>query len=237
MSNVLYQFEEFCNQFYGNAPTPSLMLKSEYQSRVASVLSLLKTKEIATLVDEEKNRLAFINNLLTLFKGLLANLNDISDDIKNTFKEICDNKPKEGDNNIEHWDPIFTRFQNWLNANFAENSEEEELITDLLWKNYLNSQKELVVTPLALKDLESHLENYTYQVYADKYARLGAALYKLFEFILETINGEVYSNSEGAEKLFNRYERPEQSATGGSKLNDMQRLALARNGNPYANIS
>ncbi len=232
MINILYQFEKFCKQFYGNAP--SLMLKSEYQARVASALSLLKTKEIAILVAEEKDKPTFINNILTLFNGLFANSSNIDEGIKDTFNEIYTNKPQENDNNIQNWDPIFTSFQNWLNANFAENSEEEELITDLLWKSYLDSQKELVATPLALKDLESHAENYSYQVYADKYARLGAALYKLLECILEAINGEVYSKSEGAEKLFNRYERPEQSETGGSKLNDMQRLALARNGNPYA---
>lgn len=232
MVNVLYQFEKFCKQFYGNAP--SLMLKSEYQARVARALSLLKREEITILVAEEKDKPTFIDNILKLFNGLLANSSNINDDIKNTFNEIYINKPEESDNNRQLWHSIFQRFQSWLNDRFVENSLEENEITDLLWKSYLDSQKELVATPLALKDLESHSENYSYQVYADKYARLGAALYKLLECILETINGEVYSNTEGAEKLFNRYERPEQSETGRSKLNDMQRLALARNGNPYA---
>lgn len=226
-------------------PVAPLMCEAKYKERVDKFLSLLKNEnediEISQLIRSEEDIPKFVNDVFELFKTLAESgeeLISIPENLKAAFTNLYARKPtdlKPNAQNIALWKDLFEQFRFGFKNNLTEDLESE--ISELLWNSYLISQKQINVSQsTSNQELSSHFENYSYQVFADKLARLGAAIYKLFESILEKTNFDMYVESEGKEKLYNAT----QGILGKPKNNEeyeLQKLNRAKSGYTHAQYS
>lgn len=241
-STTLYQYNHLCKSIVG--PIYKCMLKDQFRENFNKFLDLFKTENnnISELI-KEKNIPGFVDNLFELFKHLLTELNDIPAPLREAFNTLYSQKPKTLDvtiENIRSWLNIFQQFKFGLERYI--NDEIEEEIFKLLWDAYLNAHKENPLESKLNQKLSSHFQNYSYQVYADKAARLGAAIWELIEGMYDVLNLNTFVNSQGRkrlnesmEELFSNNEKLNQNSTN-EELTDMQKLAAARHGYPYAQI-